>query len=211
MLLRQEDPQSNLDLSDKPLKLRYFMKHHALFLVVILILSACARQPVYRTSDTPLQTVNEVDLEKYLGRWYEIGRLPNSFETDCEGVTADYSKRADGLIRVINSCRLNSVSGDLKVAEGRAKITDTVTNAKLKVSFFGPFWGDYWIMHLAEDYSLSIVGEPSGKYLWILSRTPTLDQTTKDEALSFVAEQGYPVDALYFPKQPATPENPVPN
>lgn len=184
------------------------MKLSPLFLIAALFCASCASQPVNRTSSEPLATASAVDLDRYLGRWYEIARLPNSFEKNCEGVTADYAMRDDGLIRVTNTCRKESPSGAVNVANGRARVVDKETNAKLQVSFFGPFWGDYWILDLAEDYSLSLVGEPSGRYLWILSRTPTISDETKNKVLSKLTAIGYDVSALYFPAQPPTPDNP---
>ena len=88
-----------------------------------------------------------------------------------------------------------------QAAKGRARIVDDETNAKLEVSFFGPFWGDYWVIGLAEDYSLALVGEPSGRYLWILSRTPTISDEVRDAAVSDLAAMGYETDALYWTVQ----------
>lgn len=170
------------------------------------VLAACASQPVNRTATEPLTSVASVDLDRYLGRWYEIARLDNGFERNCEGVTADYAMRDDGLISVVNTCRLGSPDGEMKVAKGRARVVDETSNAKLKVSFFGPFWGDYWIIDLDDAYSRAIVGEPSGRYLWILARTPTISEDSKAEALSKLQSLGYDVSALYFPKQPPAGE-----
>ena len=164
---------------------------------------SCSGQPSYRAADAePLQTVPAVDLDRYLGRWYEIARLPNRFEKDCEGVTADYARRDDGLISVTNTCRDGAPDGPEKKATGRARIVDTQTNAKLEVSFFGPFWGDYWVIDLAEDYSHAIVSEPEGRYLWILARDPTIDDALKANLLSKIRANGFNADALYFPMQP---------
>lgn len=167
-----------------------------------LALAGCASPPVNRAPAELLAVVPSVDLERYLGRWYEIARLENGFEKNCEGVTADYSLREDGLIKVVNTCRDGSPSGKAKTAEGRARIADAQTNAKLKVSFFGPFWGDYWIIDLTEDYSRSIVGEPSGRYLWILSRTPTITDESRADALGRLQSFGYDTSKLYFTRQP---------
>ena len=175
-----------------------------------LALSGCASPPVNRPPETPLQTVSAVDLDLYLGRWYEIARLPNQFEKNCEGVTADYAQRDDGLIQVVNTCRKGAPGGDIKTAKGRARIVDAASNAKLEVSFFGPFWGDYWVIDLTEDYSRSIVGEPSGRYLWILSRTPTISDESRADALSRLATFGYDTSALHFTQQPPSPDNPKP-
>ncbi len=169
---------------------------------VLLPLAACASPPVNRAAEAPpLETVESVDLDRYLGRWYEIARFPNRFEKNCEGVTADYARREDGLVSVVNTCRKGSPDGEEKAAKGRARVVDEETNAKLEVSFFGPFWGDYWIIGLAEDYSLALVGEPEGRYLWILSRTPTISDETRDGALGDLRRMGYNIDALYWTKQ----------
>lgn len=168
-------------------------------ILAALALAGCSSPPVNRAADAgPLQTVNEVDLDRYLGRWYEIARFPNSFEENCEGVTAEYGRRDDGLISVVNTCRKGSPDGEPKVAKGRARVVDEETNAKLEVSFFGPFWGDYWVIGLADDYSLSLVGEPSGRYLWILSRTPQISEAVKAQAVSTLKEKGYNTEALYW-------------
>lgn len=170
--------------------------------LAMLFLAACSHPPVNRASDLPLTTVSAVEIDRYLGRWYEIARLPNSFEKDCEGVTADYALRDDGLISVVNTCRKGAVDGKVERANGRARVVDQASNAKLEVSFFGPFWGDYWIIDLADDYSLSIVSEPKGRYLWILARTPTISLETKAEAIAKLEGLGYDTSALYFTKQP---------
>ena len=171
-------------------------------LIALFFLASCASPPVNRTADTPLTTVPKVEIDRYLGRWYEIARYPNSFEKNCEGVTADYARRDDGLISVVNTCRKGGVDGKIERAKGRARIVDEETNAKLEVSFFGPFWGDYWIIGLADDYSLSLVSEPKGRYLWILSRTPTISLETKAGAIAKLESLGYDTSALYFTKQP---------
>ena len=170
---------------------------------ILLGVFGCSSPPVNRDAATPLTTVDYVDTERYLGRWYEIARFPNRFEKGCEGVTADYALRDDGMISVINTCRKGSPEGEAKAAKGRARIVDTSTNAKLEVSFFGPFWGDYWVIGLAEDYSLALVGEPSGRYLWILGRTPMISDEVRAKAVSDLRGMGYNTDALYWTEQEA--------
>ena len=162
--------------------------------------AACASGEVNRNDQIPLTTVDYVEVDRYLGEWFEIARLPNRFEKNCEGVTAQYSRRDDGLLKVVNTCRQGAPDGKEKRAKGRAKIVDEVTNAKLKVSFFGPFWGDYWIIDLADDYSYAVVGEPSGRFLWILARTSSLSQIELSTILARLQEVGYNTDALYFTK-----------
>ncbi len=172
------------------------------FFIAALAAAGCAAAPVNRDPSVPLTTVERVDLERYQGLWYEIARLPNRFEKGCEGVTAEYALREDGLIGVVNTCRKDAADGAVKQANGRARIVDEDTNAKLEVSFFGPFWGDYWILDLAEDYSLSLVGEPQGRYLWILSRTPSISDDVLSGAVAKLNSFGYDTSALYFPQQP---------
>jgi apolipoprotein D and lipocalin family protein len=125
----------------------------------------------------PLETVPlKVDLNRYVGKWYEIARYENSFQKNCVATTATYSMRPDGNIRVLNQCRISSPDGELKSAEGKSWITENTTNAKLKVSFFWPFSGDYWIIELGENYDYAVIGHPGRKYLWILSRTPQMNE-----------------------------------
>lgn len=152
----------------------------------------------------PLAVVDEVDLERYLGTWFEIASYPAWFAKNCTGVTAEYSLREGGGISVVNRCYKGALDGKLKEARGRAKVVDPETNAKLKVSFFGPFWGDYWILELDSEYQWVLVGEPKRKYLWILSRTPSLDQDTLDEILSRLPEKGYSRDRLQWTLQAET-------
>lgn len=180
------------------------MRFVAILLLIGFFSTACGNAPVLRDDSTSLQTVREVDVDRYLGLWYEIARFPNRFEEHCEAPTAEYALRDDGRISVTNTCRLHSPDGDLKVANGRARIVDEETNAKLKVSFFGPFWGDYWIIGLADDYSLAMVGEPRGRYLWILAREPFISDVTREEAMRHLEGLGYQIDALYFPQHART-------
>ena len=123
----------------------------------------------------PLTTVDHVDLQRYVGKWYEIARYPNRFQRKCQSdTTATYTLREDGKVQVANACR--EKDGTMTTANGTAKVVDPKTNAKLKVTFFWPFYGDYWILGLGPDYQYAIVGEPDRKYLWILSRTPAMDE-----------------------------------
>ncbi len=124
-----------------------------------------------------LPVYSKVDLKRYIGKWHEIARLPMFFQRNCvSDVTADYSLRPDGKIGVRNQCRQKD--GTLSTASGTARVVDPSTNAKLKVSFFWPFSGDYWILDLGPDYEYAMVGEPGRKYLWFLSRKPELNEET---------------------------------
>lgn len=148
-----------------------------------------------------MKTVAQVDLERYSGSWFEIARFPNRFQRRCIGdVRATYVRRADGRIDVINSCR--SPDGTIQ-ARGIARIADSSSNAKLKVSFaprileWLPFvWGDYWIIGLAMDYTWAVVGSPDRKYLWILARTPALDSDALEAARAAARNCGFNVDRL---------------
>ncbi|MGB5161917.1 MAG: lipocalin family protein [Thermoanaerobaculia bacterium] len=169
----------------------------AALLMFSVAVAAAAKAP-------PLGVVEEVDLDRYLGTWFEIASYPAWFAKNCTGVTAEYSLREGGGISVVNRCYKGALDGKLKEARGRAKVVDPETNSKLKVSFFGPFWGNYWILELDPDYRWVVVGEPKRKYLWILSRTPSLDQDTLDEILSRLPEKGYSRDRLQWTLQAET-------
>jgi apolipoprotein D and lipocalin family protein len=171
------------------------IKHYLTAAVAALLLSACASQPDYRAQETAPATVPQVDLTRYVGLWYEIARYPNGFETDCAGVTAEYAQRDDGRISVTNTCHKGSPDGTVKVANGVARVMENSGNARLKVKFapsWVPFaWGDYWILHLEPDYSAVLVGDPGGKYLWILAREKTLDDATLGRIKARAEELGY--------------------
>lgn len=170
--------------------------------MLIFGLSVLAGAIASGQSATTVRTVDKVDLNRYLGVWFEIARFPNSFQRSCAGdVRATYAMRADGRIDVINRCR--TADGEMKEARGVARVVDARTNAKLKVRFapaaltFLPFvWGDYWILGLADDYSWAVVGSPDRKYLWILSRTPSLDPERHEAALAAATDNGFDVSRL---------------
>lgn len=145
----------------------------------------------------PLEVVSQkVDLDRYLGKWFEIARLPFSRQEGCFGTTATYSKRPDGRIKVLNECHDKAFVGELRSAEGIAQVVDPSTNAKLEVSFFRPFWGDYWILALDENYQHVLIGQPSREYLWILSRTPKLSPETLESLKSVAVARGYDLTLL---------------
>ena len=154
-----------------------------------------------------LNVVPSVDLQKYAGTWFEIARLPNSFQKNCAGdVTATYTLDGDG-IEVVNRCRKEN--GETIEAKGRARLADKEgPNSKLEVRFAPAFlswlpfvWGKYWIIDLATDYSYAVIGEPSRTYLWILSRTKTVDESTLNGILARIRQQGYDPAKLVMTKQ----------
>ena len=151
-----------------------------------------------RTSNAaldPPKTVPFVDLSCYTGLWYEISRIPNSFQKKCAaGTTAEYSLREDGCIQVVNKCFKSD--GSLKEATGVARIADSQTNSRLEVSFVrilgrNRFWGDYWIIELDDDYQWVIIGHPKHKYGWILSRTPKISFELRQQLNERLISQGY--------------------
>jgi apolipoprotein D and lipocalin family protein len=164
----------------------------------VCLLGACALSAAGKSGNARVpQPAKPVDLARYLGRWYELARYETRFEKGCEAVSADYATREDGLVDVINSCRKGAVDGPPDVAKGRAKIVAGSGKAKLKVSFFGPFFvGDYWILDHADDYSWSIVGAPGGRYLWILTRDAKPAASVKDALIERVRELGYDTSML---------------
>jgi apolipoprotein D and lipocalin family protein len=171
--------------------------------VSLALLSGCAASTTERLHLPPLQTVPSVDLKQYVGKWYEIASFPQSFQRACTATSAEYVPRDDGEINVINRCHKGAFRGPEDVAEGRARVVDTTTNAKLEVSFFRPFWGDYWIIQLAPDYSYAVVGHPGRDYLWILSRTRQMKPETYDQIIAKLKEQGYELSRLQKTLQPA--------
>lgn len=148
------------------------------------------------------QTVDYVDLEQYLGRWYEIARFEQSFQEGCVGVTADYALREDGKISVLNTCRQGTLDGEVTKADGYAYIKDEVTNAKLRVTFFWPFFGDYWIFELGENYEYAVVGSPDRGSLWFLSRTPQISEKLFTDLKKRMTAKGFDVSLLKRTPQP---------
>jgi apolipoprotein D and lipocalin family protein len=164
-------------------------------LLVILVMAVGACSTV-RSNIKPLQVVPYVEIERYLGTWYNIARYPNWFQKDCFDSRADYRLRQDGDLKVLNTCYKGGPEGPLDAARGKAWVVDRQSNAKLKVSFFWPFSGNYWIIDLDEDYRYVVVGEPNRKYLWIMARRPFLDINTYNAILARLVEQGYDPEKL---------------
>lgn len=169
---------------------------------------------------TPLTTVASVDPVQYMGLWYDIAHNPAQFQDGCYGTTAEYSLKSDGTVKVVNTCYLGALDGEINTITGSAKIVDTTTNAKLSVSFAPTagvtrdagdsrlvnegaryLQGNYWIIGLDEDYSYAVVGEPSRKYLWFLARTPTISDSTLQELLTIAVTKGYDPSKLEYTVQ----------
>ncbi len=157
--------------------------------LMLLALAGCAGG-----GESTVRTVPAVDLNRYVGTWYEVARYPNRFEDgsrlDCTDVTATYTLRPDGQIGVVNRCR-NAADGEETAARGTAYAVAGAGGAKLRVSFFWPFYGDYWVLGLAPDYSWAVVGDPARNYLWVLARTPALPPATFEAAVASARAQGF--------------------
>ncbi len=172
-----------------------------LALALPLLLGACA---LFQPSHNPHvpYPAKSVDLSRYSGLWYEFARYDSSFEHDCVAATAEYAPISATRIRVINTCHKGTPSGRMERVRGQAIIVPHSGNARLRVSFFGPFFiGNYWVLDHADDYSWSIVGEPTGGYLWVLTRTPHPKAAERQALIARVAALGYNTRYLVFPAQ----------
>jgi apolipoprotein D and lipocalin family protein len=166
---------------------------------LVLLLSSCTSIP------DGLQAVKPFELQRYLGRWYEIARLDHSFERGLSQVTADYSLRDDGGVRVINR-GYSAANKEWKQAEGKAYFVGEPDRGHLKVSFFGPFYGAYVILELDQaGYQYSLICGPDRSYLWILARTPTLPPEVKQRLLDKAASLGFDTSQLLFVDQQSRP------
>lgn len=165
------------------------MKKNLLFLIAMLMMSSAQSQK------SP-SVVSKVDLNRYKGLWYEIARLPNFFERKLKCTSATYILREDGRITVLNKGNYLSDPEKSTSSKGVAWIPDKKYPAKLKVQFFWPFTGDYWIMDLDQEYRYVLVGDPSAKYLWILAREKKMDEQTYQMLLKKAIDNGYNVKSI---------------
>ncbi|MCU7554584.1 lipocalin family protein [Alteromonas sp. ASW11-19] len=151
-----------------------------------------------------VQPVTSFELPRYLGKWYEIARLPHSFEEGLSHVTAEYRPREEGGITVTNR-GFNQAESAWEEANGKAFFVNDSNTGHLKVSFFGPFYASYIVMQLDDNYQHALVTGPDKDYLWILSRTPQLPEPVVQELVAFAAQKGYPVDELIYVDQQDPP------
>ena len=161
---------------------------------LFLLMSGCVSIP------DDIQPVKNFQAERYLGTWYEIARLDHSFERGLQQITAQYSMRDDGGIKVINR-GFKEAKQEWNEAEGKAYFVEDSSTGYLKVSFFGPFYGAYIVFDLGEDYEYSLVTSTNKSYLWLLSRTPSLDQDQQQRLIKRMAELGFATDKLIFVDQ----------
>ena len=158
--------------------------------IILLFFSTC------NAMSQPLETVPYVDLERYAGLWYEIASYPQRFQRGCHRTTAEYTLSDRGHVVVVNRCNRDSIDGRQSSIRGRAFVQKDSGNAKLKVQFFWPFRGDYWIIDLAEDYSYAVVSHPNRNYLWILSRTPVMEEEVYRGILERLKDNGFDLERL---------------
>ena len=171
---------------------------HVIVLLPLMLIGCAAQNG---NSMKYLETVDFVDLNRYVGQWYEIARYYHKFQKGCVGSKATYTLRDDGKITVVNECYDKTFSGKLRTAKGKSWVVDKNTNARLKVSFFWPFAGDYWIIDLGENYEYAVVGHPSRKYLWILARSRQLDEETLQQLVTTAEQLEFKTSELIFVDQ----------
>jgi len=187
--------RGNIDPTSKETGVPRPLYTHAIAALAGLALTAAA--PAFAQDSMPVP-VDHVDLDRYVGTWFEIMKIPNFFQKQCiRGTTATYTPNEDGTIEVVNRCI--DEDGEPVEAKGVAEVVDLQSNAKLRVSFvsvFGKsmFWGDYWVIGLGEDYDYAIVGTGNREYGWVLSRTPELTYEQAEEAFWTLSQQGYDRD-----------------
>ena len=168
-------------------------------LQVVLLASAwtgCSKTTTQRLDLPPLRAVTSLDVDRYSGTWYEIASYPQRFQKGCMATKATYTVNPDGTLAVLNECNKGGMDGRKVSAEGRARIKDSTKPGQLEVSFFGPFWGDYWVIDLDADYQYAVVGQPSRDYLWILSRTPVMAERDYNAILRRLEAMHYPLEPL---------------
>ncbi len=163
------------------------------------------RSPSAWAKEPPLQTVSHVEVERYLGTWYEIASFPASFQRNCICTTAHYSLQKRGDLTVTNRCLRTDRELKETISRGRAWVVDPETNAKLKVQFFWPFAGKYWIIDLDENYQYAVVSEPNRRYLWILSREPQMDEQVYEGILERLHTKGFDLSRLVRNSQSPDP------
>jgi apolipoprotein D and lipocalin family protein len=156
-------------------------------------------------ADPPLEVAPSVDLGRFQGKWYEIASLPRTTQTDCYGTTAFYTQASDGSFQFVHQCNVGSTTGPLKTATMIATVPDPTVPAKLALEVSG-FSGDYWILEVGSNYEYAVVGHPSRSYLWILSRTPSLDADTMQGILDRAQHNQFDTASLQVTPQPPAGE-----
>lgn len=166
----------------------------AAWLVALVALAGCHQ-------NEPLDVAPNVDLQRFQGKWYEIAHLPRPTQVDCHGTTQFVTLGGDGSLTLVNECKVGALDGPTRGVNARGQVPDPTVPAKLSVDFGGGFWGDYWILEVGEHYEVAVVGHPSRDYLWIMSRTPTLDAATLGPLLDHARAAKFDVSRLEYTVQ----------
>lgn len=169
--------------------------------IMIVMCLLCGTMALEGANKIDNSTVKEIDLNRYMGRWYEIARFDHFFERGLVGCIAEYSFRDDGLIKVVNTGYKKSFDGKFKESVGKARVKDSGIPGQLEVAFFLNFYGDYYVLELAPDYSYVLVGSSSDDFLWILSRTPKMKKEDLDFLLMRAQQRGYDISKLIMVEQ----------
>jgi apolipoprotein D and lipocalin family protein len=153
----------------------------------------------------PAPTSKPVDPKRYAGRWYEVARLPNKIQSNCEAATSDWSRESDGDFQVVQTCHIGSATGSPKVWRGSGRIVDDTNNSKIRIGFFGGLVQmDYWVLDRGDDYSWCMLSTPNPRWFWIMSRRPTLSPDEKAALVARARALGFDVSKLVFDSQPST-------
>lgn len=170
------------------------MKIFALAVAAASLVTACH-------SSQPLDVAANVDLKRFQGKWFEVASLPRDTQVGCTGTTAFYTLQGDGSIGIVNECRLGSLGGSVRAVTATALVPDPAVPAKLSLDFGGGYYGDYWILEVGANYEYAVVGHPTRQYLWILSRTPTLDPAKLGVAIAHAQAQSFDTSNLAYTTQ----------
>ena len=157
-------------------------------------LPACQHQPA-------LDVAQNVDLNRFQGKWFEVAKLPRPTQLDCNGTTAFYTLKSDGTMSVVNECKIGSLTGSPRAVTMSAKVPDASVPAKLSLDFGGGFYGDYWILAVGDSYEYAVVGHPTREYLWILSRTPVLEASKLQAAIDLASSRQFDTSRLEYTTQ----------
>jgi len=168
--------------------------HLAWVMFVAVLLGACASNP-------PLDTVSNVELKRFQGRWYEIAKLPRPTQADCHGTIAVYTQTSSTTMNLVHQCNLGSLSGPLHESAADGVVNDPSVASKLSVNFGGGFYGDYWIIDLGENYEYAVVGHPTRQFLWIISRTPSIESSVLDPIIQRAKDKGFDTSKLQYTEQ----------
>jgi len=171
----------------------------------IALAAALALAATVACAQPPAPSARPLDPSRYVGRWYEVARVPNKIQTDCVAATSDWSRQDDGGFKVVQTCHIGAPMGPTKIWRGAGRIIDALTNTRFRIGFFGGFIKmDYQVLDRGDDYSWCILTAANPKFLWIMSRRPVLDSAEKASLIARARSLGYNVASLVYDSQPAS-------